>query len=123
MRPLSYRLRPLWSRLAFVLAVIGPGIITANVDNDAGGISTYSVAGARYGLSVLWILPPLALALIVVQEMSSRLGIVTGKGLGDLIRESLGVRVTAAILGLLLVANWANTVSEFAGVAAASGIF
>jgi Mn2+/Fe2+ NRAMP family transporter len=120
---MPYRRRAVWSRLAFVLAVIGPGIITANVDNDAGGISTYSVAGARYGYSVLWILPLLAVALILVQEMSSRLGIVTGKGLGDLIRESLGVRVTAVILGLLLVANWANTVSEFAGVAAASGIF
>jgi Mn2+/Fe2+ NRAMP family transporter len=123
MRSASYRIRPIWSRLAFALAIIGPGIITANVDNDAGGISTYSVAGARYGLGVLWILPLLAVALILVQEMSSRLGIVTGKGLGDLIRESLGVRVTALILGLLLVANWANTVSEFAGVAAASGIF
>ncbi|HSB89105.1 MAG TPA: divalent metal cation transporter [Anaerolineales bacterium] len=123
MRSTSYRIRPIWSRLAFALAIIGPGIITANVDNDAGGISTYSVAGARYGLGVLWILPLLAVALILVQEMSSRLGIVTGKGLGDLIRESLGVRVTALILGLLLVANWANTVSEFAGVAAASGIF
>jgi Mn2+/Fe2+ NRAMP family transporter len=120
---MSFRLRAIWSRLAFVLAVIGPGVITANVDNDAGGISTYSVAGARYGLGVLWIMPLLAAALILVQEMSSRLGIVTGKGLGDLIRESLGVRATAAILGLLLVANWANTVSEFAGVAAASGIF
>jgi Mn2+/Fe2+ NRAMP family transporter len=120
---MSFRLRAIWTRLAFALAIIGPGIITANVDNDAGGISTYSVAGARYGLSVLWILPLLAVALILVQEMSSRLGIVTGKGLGDLIRESMGVRVTAVILGLLLVANWANTVSEFAGVAAASGIF
>ncbi|HEU4759224.1 MAG TPA: divalent metal cation transporter [Dehalococcoidia bacterium] len=120
---MAYRRRAVWSRVAFVLGIVGPGIITANVDNDAGGISTYSVAGARYGLSVLWILPLLALALIVVQEMSSRLGIVTGKGLGDLIRESLGVRATVVILGLLLIANWANTVSEFAGVAAASGIF
>ncbi len=117
------RLRPLRARLLLLLAVVGPGIITANVDNDAGGITTYSVAGAHFGYSLLWMLPLVALLLIIVQEMSARLGVVTGKGLGDLIRESLGVRATAWILGILLIANLANTVSEFAGVAASMEIF
>ncbi len=117
------RFRPLAARLALLLSVIGPGIITANVDNDAGGITTYSVAGAHFGYAILWIMPLVAVALIIVQEMSARLGVVTGKGLADLIRESLGVRVTTIVLGLLLVANLANTVSEFAGVAAGMEIF
>jgi Mn2+/Fe2+ NRAMP family transporter len=119
----SPRARSLRTRLLLLLAVIGPGIITANVDNDAGGITTYSVAGAHYGYSLLWILPLVALALILVQEMSARLGIVTGKGLADLIRESLGVRITTLVIGIVLVANLANTVSEFAGVAASMEIF
>ena len=106
-----------------LLAVIGPGIITANVDNDAGGITTYSVAGAHYGYTLLWMLPLVALALIIVQEMSARLGVATGKGLADLIRESMGIRITAIIIGLMLIANLANTVSEFAGVAASMEIF
>jgi Mn2+/Fe2+ NRAMP family transporter len=110
-------------RLLMLLAVVGPGIITANVDNDAGGITTYSVAGAHYGYSLLWMMPLVALALVVVQEMSARLGIVTGKGLADLIRETLGVKLTALVLGILLFANLANTVSEFAGVAASMEIF
>ena len=88
------RFRPLAARLALLFAVIGPGIITANVDNDAGGITTYSLAGAHYGYATLWIMPLLAVVLILVQEMSARLGVVTGKGLADLIRESLGVRIT-----------------------------
>jgi Mn2+/Fe2+ NRAMP family transporter len=117
------RLKPIRVRLMLLLVVLGPGIITANVDNDAGGITTYSVAGAQYGYSLLWVMPLVAVALIVVQEMSARLGVVTGKGLGDLIRESLGLRAAAAILGILLVANLANTVSEFAGVAASMEIF
>ncbi len=120
---LRHRIRPLRARLLLLLAVLGPGIITANVDNDAGGITTYSVAGAHYGYSLLWIMPLLALALIIVQEMSARLGVVTGKGLADLIRESLGVRLTAIIIGIMLIANLANTVSEFAGVAASLEIF
>jgi NRAMP (natural resistance-associated macrophage protein)-like metal ion transporter len=119
----SRRVRPIWARLAVLLAVVGPGIITANVDNDAGGITTYSVAGANYGYSMLWMLPFVALALIIVQEMSARLGVMTGKGLADLIRESWGVRATAVILGVLVFANLANTVSEFAGVAASMEIF
>jgi Mn2+/Fe2+ NRAMP family transporter len=106
-----------------LLAVLGPGIITANVDNDAGGITTYSVAGAHYGYSLLWVMPLVALALIIVQEMSARLGVVTGKGLADLIRESMGVRLTTLVIAIMVFANLANTVSEFAGVAASLGIF
>jgi Mn2+/Fe2+ NRAMP family transporter len=120
---LSQRFRPLRVRLALLLAVVGPGIITANVDNDAGGITTYSVAGAHYGYTLLWMMPLVALALIIIQEMSARLGIVTGKGLADLIRESMGIRATALILTVLVFANLANTVSEFAGVAASLEIF
>ena len=117
------RLKPFRMRLALLLAVVGPGIITANVDNDAGGITTYSVAGANYGYSLLWMMPVVALALIIVQEMSARLGVITGKGLADLIRERMGVRITAIILALLVFVNLANTVSEFAGVAASMEIF
>ena len=117
------KLRPLRVRLLLLLSVVGPGIITANVDNDAGGITTYSIAGAHYGYSLLWMLALVALALIIIQEMSARLGIVTGKGLADLIRESMGVRATAAIIGVVVFANLANTVSEFAGVAASMEIF
>jgi NRAMP (natural resistance-associated macrophage protein)-like metal ion transporter len=120
---LSQRFKPLRVRLLLLLAVVGPGIITANVDNDAGGITTYSVAGAHYGYSLLWMMPLVALALIVVQEMSARLGVVTGKGLADLIRERLGVRLTALIIAIFAFANLANTVSEFAGVAASMEIF
>src|SRR5512146_951361 len=94
------RLKPIRARLLLLLTVIGPGIITANVDNDAGGITTYSVAGAHYGYTLLWMMPLVALALVIVQEMSARLGVVTGKGLADLIRESLGVRATAGVLAL-----------------------
>jgi Mn2+/Fe2+ NRAMP family transporter len=117
------RFRSVWTRLLILLSVIGPGIITANVDNDAGGITTYSVAGAHYGYELLWLMPLVAVALVIVQEMSARLGVVTGKGLADLIRESLGVRLTSLILCVLLFANLANTVSEFAGVAASMEIF
>jgi Mn2+/Fe2+ NRAMP family transporter len=117
------RLRPIRARLLILFAVIGPGIITANVDNDAGGITTYSVAGAHYGYSLLWLMPLIAIALIVVQEMSARLGVATGKGLAELIRENMGVRWTALIIGILVAANLANTVSEFAGVAASMEIF
>jgi Mn2+/Fe2+ NRAMP family transporter len=93
------------------------------VDNDAGGITTYSISGAHYGYSLLWMLILVALALIIVQEMSARLGVVTGKGLADLIRENIGFRWTTLIISVLLVANLANTVSEFAGVAASMEIF
>jgi Mn2+/Fe2+ NRAMP family transporter len=117
------RWKPIRVRLMLLLSIVGPGIITANVDNDAGGITTYSVAGAHYGNGLLWMLPLTALALIIIQEMSARLGVATGKGLADLIRESLGVRATAAIIGVVVLANLANTVSEFAGVAASMEIF
>src|SRR5512143_2220184 len=117
------RLKPLRARLIILMAVVGPGIITANVDNDAGGITTYSVSGAHYGYTLLWMMPLVAIALIIVQEMSARLGVVTGKGLADLIRERMGVRITTIILALLVFVNLANTVSEFAGVAASMEIF
>jgi Mn2+/Fe2+ NRAMP family transporter len=117
------RIKPLRIRLMVLFAVLGPGIITANVDNDAGGITTYSVSGAHFGYGLMWMLPLVAIALIVVQEMSARLGVVTGKGLADLIRESMGIRVTALLIAIILVANLANTVSEFAGVAASMEIF
>jgi len=120
---MKQRLGALRTRLLLILAVVGPGIITANVDNDAGGIATYSVAGAHYGFDMLSKMILVALALIVVQEMSTRLGVVTGKGLSSLIRESMGVRGSAIILGILLFANVANTVSEFAGIAASMEIF
>ena len=120
----SARFRPIWVRLLALLAVVGPGIITANVDNDAGGITTYSVAGAHYGYSLLWMMLLVAVALIVVQEMSARLGVVTGKGLSDLIRETHGrAGHRRHPRASLVLANLANTVSEFAGVAASMEIF
>lgn len=114
---------PLRQRLWLFLAVMGPGIITANVDNDAGGITTYSVAGAHYGLSLLWTLVPITLALIVVQEMSARMGVVTGKGLSDLIREQFGVKVTFYVMIALVLTNIGNAIAEFAGVAASMELF
>jgi NRAMP (natural resistance-associated macrophage protein)-like metal ion transporter len=105
------------------LAVIGPGIITASVDNDAGGITTYTLAGANFGYTLLWTLVPITIALIVVQEMCARMGVVTGKGLSDLIRESFGVRITVLLIIVLVLANLGNTMSEFAGVAASMEIF
>jgi NRAMP (natural resistance-associated macrophage protein)-like metal ion transporter len=113
----------MWARIAVIVAVIGPGVITANVDNDAGGITTYSLAGARFGYSLLWTLLPVTVALVVIQEMCSRMGVVTGKGLADLIREQFGVRITFYIMVTLLFTNLANTIAEFAGVAAALEIF
>lgn len=117
------RLKPLRTRIGLLLAVIGPGIITTNVDNDAGGIATYSIAGAHYGYRLLWMLPLVGLVLVFAQEMSARLGLVTGKGLADLIREKNGVRWTALLIGIMVLTNLANTVSEFAGVAASMEIF
>ncbi len=121
-RRLRRRLR-LPARLAVILAVVGPGVITSNVDNDAGGITTYSLAGAQFGYGLLWLMIPLAIALIVTQEMCTRMGVVTGKGLADLIREQFGVKTTFYIMAALLFANLANTIAEFAGVAAALEIF
>jgi len=111
------------SRLALTLAVIGPGFITASVDNDAGGIATYSVAGAQFGYSLLWVMIPTTIALVMIQEMSARMGAVTGKGLSDLIREEFGFRVTFFLMLALVVTNFGNIVAEFAGVASALELF
>ena len=106
-----------------LLAVIGPGFITANVDNDAGGIFTYSFAGAQFGYSLLWTIIPMTLALIVVQEMSARMGACTGKGLSDLIREEYGLRITFVMMMLLVATNFTNVMAEFAGVASSMELF
>jgi NRAMP (natural resistance-associated macrophage protein)-like metal ion transporter len=117
------KMRALARRLAIFSAILGPGIITGSVDNDVGGITTYSVAGALYGYNMLWTLIPSFLALVVVQEMNARMGMVTGKGLADLIRESFGVRATFFIFVGLLIVDIGNTATEFAGVAGAMEIF
>jgi len=111
------------ARLVLLLAVIGPGFITANVDNDAGGIFTYSQAGAQFGYTLLWTMIPITIALIVVQEMSARLGAVTGKGLSDLIREEFGFRLTFIVMVTLVITNFGNIVAEFAGVASSLELF
>src|SRR6059036_190919 len=105
------------SRLTLFLAVVGPGFITANVDNDAGGIYTYSQAGAQFGYVLLWTMIPITIALVVVQEMASRMGAVTGKGLSDLIREEFGFRVTFFLMLAILFINFGNILGEFAGIA------
>src|SRR6201993_5516282 len=109
--------------LAVFFAVIGPGFITAMVDNDAGGIITYSQAGARWGYLPLWTLLPITVVLIMTQEMCSRMGAVTGKGLSDLIREEFGLRVTFVVMVLLVIVNFGNVVSEFAGIAGSMELF
>jgi NRAMP (natural resistance-associated macrophage protein)-like metal ion transporter len=111
------------SRLALIFAIIGPGFITATVDNDAGGIFTYSQAGAQYGYSLLWAMIPITVSLIVIQEMASRMGAVTGKGLSDLIREEFGFRVTFLVMVALVITNFGNVVAEFAGVASSLELF
>src|SRR5216684_1578341 len=110
-------------RLAIFLAVIGPGFVTANVDNDAGGIFTYSQAGAQFGYTLLWTMIPITIALVVVQEMASRMGAVTGKGLSDLIREEFGFRLTFFVMVTLVVTNFGNVVGEFAGIASSLQLF
>src|SRR5690349_11654538 len=115
--------RSIWRNVVVFFSVVGPGIITANVDNDAGGITTYSLAGAKYGYSLLWVMLPTTVALVVIQEMCARMGAVTGKGLSDLIRESFGVKVTFYVMIALLLTNMGNSVSEFAGIAASLEIF
>lgn len=119
---MNRRLRHFRTRLLIFLAVVGPGIITANVDNDAGGIFTYSNAGATYGYSLLWTLIPVTVALIVVQEMVARMGVVTGKGLADLIREEFGFRMTFFVMVMLLIADLGNTITEFAGLASGMSV-
>ncbi len=111
------------TRLLLILAVIGPGFITANVDNDAGGIYTYSQAGAQFGYHLLWTMIPITIALIVIQEMCSRMGAVTGKGLSDLIREEFGLRITFFMMVLLVLTNLGNIFAEFAGIATSLELF
>ncbi len=113
----------MWKSFLLFFAIIGPGIITASIDNDASGITTYSVAGARYGNMLLWTLIPTTISLVVIQEMVARMGVVTGKGLSDLIRENYGVRATFFMMIILLVANFGTTVANFAGWAASMEIF
>jgi len=111
------------TRILLFLAVVGPGFITANVDNDAGGILTYSQAGAQFGHLLLWTLIPITLALIVVQEMCARMGAVTGKGLSDLIREEYGLRITFLMMLGILIVNFGNVVTEFIGIATSLELF
>lgn len=111
------------SKLTMLLSVLGPGIIVSLVDNDAGGIATYSVAGARYGYKIIWVMIPSLVLLYMVQEMNVRMGVVTGKGLASLIRERFSLRLTALIMFSVMIANFANTTGEFAGIAASAQIF
>ena len=123
MRLVGRALKSRWASLILMVSIIGPGIITANVDNDAGGIATYSIAGGNFGYMLLWELIPLTLALIVIQEMCARMGAVTGKGLSDLIRENFGLRVTVWVMVGMLIGNLTTTMAEFAGVASSAEIF
>src|ERR1700751_1148990 len=116
-------LRSWKTRTLLFLAVVGPGFITANVDNDAGGIFTYSAAGAQFGHTLLWTMIPITIALIVVQEMCARMGAVTGKGLSDLIREEFGLRITFLMMLGILIVNFGNVVTEFIGIATSLGLF
>jgi Mn2+/Fe2+ NRAMP family transporter len=115
--------RSLWKTIGLFFILMGPGIITSNVDNDAGGITTYSLAGAQYGLKLVWSLIPIMISLIVVQDMCSRMGVVTGKGLSDLIREKFGAKITFYLMIGMFITNMGNVISEFAGVAAGMEIF
>ena len=112
-----------FKNIVLFLSVMGPGIITANVDNDAGGITTYSLAGANFGYTMLWSLVPIMVALVLIQEMCNRMGVVTGKGLSDLIREKFGVKITFYLMALILLTNFGNIISEFAGIAASGELF
>src|SRR5918911_784237 len=116
-------IRRLRHHIIVFFSVLGPGFITAMVDNDAGGIFTYSQAGAKYGYLPLWTLLPITLLLIVTQEMCSRMGAVTEKGLSDLIREEFGLRTTFLMLVALVFVNLTNVMANFAGVASSLGLF
>src|SRR5277367_3426230 len=120
---LQQKIRGLRRRLTLLLAVVGPGLITSNVDNDAGGITTYSVAGAQLGYTLLFWLIPMTIALYVSEEMCARMGVATGKGLSDLIREEFGFRSTFFVMLAALFVDLGNTVAEFAGIAASMQIF
>jgi NRAMP (natural resistance-associated macrophage protein)-like metal ion transporter len=113
----------LWRTVSLFFILMGPGIITSNVDNDAGGITTYSLAGAQFGLKLIWSLIPIMIALIVIQEMCARMGVVTGKGLSDLIREKFGAKITFYLMIGVFLTNMGNVISEFAGVAAGMEVF
>lgn len=117
------KFRRRWREILIFLSIMGPGIITANVDNDAGGITTYSVAGAHYGYSLIWSFIPIIIILVIIQEMCSRMAVVTGKGLADLIREEFGVKVTFYAMTVLIFSNLFNAISEFAGIAASAELF
>jgi Mn2+/Fe2+ NRAMP family transporter len=117
------RARRAWARLLLLVSVVGPGIITANIDNDAGGIATYSIAGAQFGYGLLWTLVPATIALVVVQEMAARMGVATGKGLAELIRERFGVTATFWLMLGLVLTDVGNTTAEFAGWAASLELF
>ena len=119
----KFKRKRLLAQIAMFAAILGPGIITGSVDNDAGGITTYSVAGALYGYKLIWTLIPSFIVLIIIQEMNARMGIVTGKGLADLIRENAGVKITFFIFVGLLIADIGNTTTEFAGVAGSMEVF
>jgi len=111
------------NRILLFAAILGPGFITANVDNDSGGILTYSQAGAQFGYNLLWMMIPITIALTVVQEMNARMGMVTGKGLSDLIREEFGLRITFVLMLVLVVVNFTNVVTEFIGIAGSLHLF
>jgi NRAMP (natural resistance-associated macrophage protein)-like metal ion transporter len=115
--------RSLWRMIGLFFILMGPGIITSNVDNDAGGITTYSLAGAEFGLKLIWTLIPIMIALIVIQEMCARMGVVTGKGLSDLIREKFGAKITFYLMIGMFLTNMGNVFSEFAGIAAGMEVF
>jgi Mn2+/Fe2+ NRAMP family transporter len=121
-KDIARRVRPYRRRIALFLAVVGPGLITSNVDNDAGGITVYTTAGAQFGYTLLWSLIPMTIALYVSEEMCARMGVVTGKGLSDLIREEFGFRSTFFVMVAALAVDLGNTVAEFAGIAAASEV-
>jgi Mn2+/Fe2+ NRAMP family transporter len=123
LRPDSPRRAPIWRTALLIAGILGPGFITASAGNDVGGIATYSLAGVQFGYKILWTLVPITVALIVVQEMAARMGVVTGKGLSALIREEFGVRIALLTMLGLFVMNTFTTAAEFAGVAAASEIF
>ena len=116
--------RPVWlSKFIFLLTILGPGLITASADNDAPGIATYSVAGATYGYKLIWVILVITIGEVVILEMAARMGAVTGKGTADLIRERFGVKISTLAMLLLIIANLATTIAQFAGVAAAGELF
>src|SRR3989344_4095068 len=120
---MSIKSKYFWPKLVFFFSVIGPGIIAANADNDAGGIATYSMVGAQFGTSMLWVLFLITFSLAVTQEMGVRMGLVTRKGLGGIIRENFGLRWTALAMLAMLIANLGTITAEFAGIAASFEIF